>query len=310
MRTIVKKSRQYANLFCPPRDKDDRKIDEKRRLEGFAYLYIMAWTTSQIVGFLVLFIIFLFSDYNYFMQNEDCCNATSYLNDNNNFPNTDCGMKSCLLYDHVFDGDIDLIQARPREPQHGHYSYIFEYNDSQYCCNLSENNDQCCSKLSFGSSCGAVMWVCGFSAVCSMVMVQVILSGFYSFSSRNKSWLVILSTLLAVLLRVILFFFIFYIFFGFMFSFIFFWVPMMYCDNQYAFAWWKFGYWYMKFFFQKTNDVWTKGITQWDYHMDMDAMVGCHSVYAFGVDLLFSSLYVWLNRIKKGYYLDLTFFDL
>jgi len=317
MRQLVARSRVLANRLCPPRKKDGIVGEDRRRLEGFAYLYVMIWTTIQIFGFLVLFIFFLFSDYNYFMTLEDCCEATTYLESNDGVPLESCSNKACQLYDFIWDGSTSLFDNRPRSPYDGRYSKIFEYNDKKYCCNLSESDPECCDFMPFGSSCGAVMWVSGFSAVCSMLMVQVILSGFYSYSSRRSSWYVVGMTIPAVVLRVLLFLIVFYVFWGFMFAFIFFWAPAMYCDNPYGYDWWKFGYWYMKFFFEHIGDVFLKGFTAWDGHMDMDALVGCHAVYAYSVDLFFALFYVCFNNFgkksansDKKFYLDLTFFDL
>jgi len=317
MRQVVARSRVLANHLCPPRKKDGIVGEDRRRLEGFAYLYIMTWATLQIFGFLVLFIMFLFSKYNYFMTLKDCCTATDYI-DSGGVPLESCSNKACKLYDFIWDGTTSILDDRPRSPKNGPYSIIFEYNDEQYCCNLSESDEQCCDFIPFGSSCGAVMWVSGFSAVCGMLMVQIVLSGIYSYSSRRNAWYVVGMTVPAVLIRVILFLIVFYVFWGFMFAFIFFWAPVMYCDNPYGYDWWKFGFWYMKYFFEHIHDVFQKGVTGWDFHMDMDAMVGCHSVYAFVVDLLFSLYYaIFCNNtkrnaetLKKNFYLDLTFFDL
>ena len=76
-------------------------------------------------------------------------------------------------------------------------------------------------------SCGAVMWVSGFAAVCSVLMTQVINQGVYSFTSRRNSIWVVLTVPLVMIFRLFLFFLLFYFFFGFMFVFLFFWVPMV-----------------------------------------------------------------------------------
>jgi len=146
----------------------------------------------------------------------------------------------------------------------------------------------------------------------AMFMTQVVLQGFYSFSSRRNAWYVPAVVIPTLLLRLVLFVVMFYILFGFMFSFIFFWVAMYYCDNPYAFEWYKFGAYYMYYFFKHIESVFRLGFSRWNGQMDMDALVGAHTIYAFFTDLIFGLVYVVLNRQQDpiGKYFDLTFFDL
>ena len=81
--------------------------------------------------------------------------------------------------------------------------------------------------MPYGAECAAIMWVCGFAAVCAMLMTQVMLQGFYSFCSRRGPLWTVVSVIGGMFLRLALFFLLFYFFFGFMFLFIFFWVPMV-----------------------------------------------------------------------------------
>ena len=153
----------------------------------------------------------------------------------------------------------------------------------------------------------------GFSAVCAMLMTQVTLQGFYSFMSRRGSFYTVLSVVAGTMLRLLLFISMFYFFFGFMFIFLFFWVPMMYCDNPYAYEWWKFGYLYVYYFFDNFAWMVQNGLTQWDGNMDFDTCIATHMSLSMMVDFVMALMYVCLSRIKDNRgqpYFHLTFFKL
>ena len=157
------------------------------------------------------------------------------------------------------------------------------------------------------------MWATGFAAVCGMLMTQVMLQGFYSFCSRRGSHFTVISVFIGIFLRLIIFCILFYFFFTFLFTFIFFWVPMLLCDNPYAYNWWKFGFAYVYYFFENFAWVLANGFTEWDGNMDLDTLIATHTSCSVLVDLLFALSYIGLSRIKdnKGQpYFHLTFFRL
>jgi len=281
----------------------------------------LIWTAVQLALFVGIMMIFYFSGSNYFMQTEDCCEATEYLTrTNNELPLKDCSNLACPLRlgseksDYtLFSGSDAISDDRPRRPLNGKYSHVFAYQQEYWCCNLDAQSNQCCNGLEYGISCYALATMAGFSAVCAMLMTQVTLQGFYSFMSRRSSCHTLLSVFIGTMLRLVFFTILFYFFFGFMFIFCFFWVPMIFCDNPYAYEWWKFGYLYVYYFFE--NFVWmlTNGLTEWDGNMDFDTVIATHMTLSVMVDFLMAMLYVCLSRIKddKGQvYFHLTFFRL
>eukprot|EP01084_Bolivina_argentea_P198263 339553_1 len=150
---------------------EDRKLNT--RLEGFAYLYMMIWTFVQGAIWVILMILFYLSQDNYFMQDADCCTATEFLTRNiNNLPLKDCSNKACAFtghhYEEIFSGSWAIWDELPRVPKDGDYSHVFQYQQQWWCCNFDASTDECCNKLPFGSSCAAIMWLAGFSAVCAM----------------------------------------------------------------------------------------------------------------------------------------------
>jgi len=315
MASPLKFLKEVAKRLCPKRTKDELdKMDQnlKHRLRGFAFGYAMIWALVQIIGFVVLLFVFVSSPSNEFMYTKTCCNATISLSDQFGKPLGDCSQNACRLYDFTFSGSYALVQHRPRYPTAGSASKIFEINSQQWCCNLAETSQTCCDNLPISFSCGCTGWVSTFSAIVAMFMTQVVLQGFYSFSARRSAWFVMGMSIPVLLLRLFLFVVMFYILWGFLFSFIFFWVAMYYCDNPYVFRWYKFGAYYMYYFFVHIERVFRLGFTRWNGKMDMDALVGAHTVYAFIVDFVFGLVYAVLNTQKDamGKFFDLTFFDL
>jgi len=324
LRNIIEEAQSLANKCCPlpskytqlttSRAAEDIRLNQ--RLEGFSYLYMIIWTFIQLVIFVILMILFYGSKENYFMRDKDCCKAQEYLTrTNNDLPLKDCSNQACPFenYGNIFSGALALNDNRPRTPHNGDFSQVFQYQQQWWCCNLDANTDECCNKLPYGPSCGAIMWFCGFSAVCAMLMTQVTLQGFYSFCSRRNAYWTLLSVIPGMLLRLLLFFLLFYFFFGFMFIFIFFWIPMMICDNPYAFEWWKFGYLYVYFWFENLGWILSNGFTHWDGNMDFDTLIATHTSLSVLVDAFFAIIYVLLSKIKdnKGQpYFHLTFFKL
>merc|ERR1712087_558891 len=136
-----------------------------------------------------------------------------------------------------------------------------------WCCNLHASETECCASLPWGWACGMVMWMCGFASICSMVMTQVVLQGFYSFTARRNALFAALSTFIGVFMRLCMFEIMFHTFFGFCFVFLHFWYPMIQCDNPHAYKWWEFGYEYFYHFFVTINHLITYGVTEWDGYM-------------------------------------------
>ncbi len=181
-------------------------------------------------------------------------------------------------------------------------------------------------------SCASLMWLAGFSGVCSMLMTQVVLAGFYSFLSRRSPFFTIFGIVPAALFRMLFFCVTFYIFFGFMFCFIFFWVAMMICDNPHALSrlslslspflpsifsindrydWYQFGYLYPRHFIEFWDHV--ASAHHWDGNMDVDAFVGFHTGFSLLIDIIFVTIYIFMSFVKddrKVPYLQLSFFDL
>jgi len=312
IRNLFDKFQVYANTYFPARDKKEVSPELQKRLEGFSYLYNIIWLSLQVTGWLILLIIFLFSKYNVFMQTADCCTADQYLFDNTgSIPLEDCSTATCKLYDFVWSGSYTLVQERPRKPVDGRHSLIYNYNDEQWCCNLSGTSDECCDFLPWRGSCAAVMWVSGFSVVVGMLMTQVILLGFYAYSARRGEYYVLGAAFFGVFLRLILFFFTYYLFLGFMFIFLFFWLAMVWCDNPYSYIWYKFGAFYVEYFFIHARYVFHHGFA-WDHHVNVNSFIGLSTVFSFYCDMFFAGLYCFLTKRKdkKGQYLDLTYFDL
>lgn len=315
MSSLVKKFNSFTKLLCPKRTKEEiEKMDTnlRNRLRGFAFGYAIIWALVQIIGFVALMFVFVFSSYNEFMYTKTCCTANILMMDDYGKPLEDCGQKACRLYDFSFSGSYSLIQDRPRYPFDGPTSRVFEINSQKWCCNLAETSDTCCDYLPIRVGCGCVGWMSTFSAIVAMFMTQVVLQGFYSFCARRSAWWVVIMSGPVLLLRLLLFVIMFYILWGFMFSFLFFWVAMYYCDNPYVFKWYKFGAYYSYYFFSHIERVFRLGFTRWNGELDMDALVGAHTVYAFITDFIFGLGYVLLNRQQDplGKYFDLTFFDL
>lgn len=277
---------------------------------------MIIWTFFQILVFVCLLVAFYSSTNNYFMRDYDTCYATDVLTRaNNDLPLKECANKACLFHNYtVFSGSIwGMNDDRPRDPRDGAKSMVFEYDQQWWCCNYDATSTECKSKLPYGAACGAIMWVAGFSAVCAMLMTQVTLQGFYSFCSRRSALWTVISVIGGIFLRLTIFVTLFYFFFGFMFAFIFFWIPMLLCDNPYAFQWWKFGYLYVYYFFENFAWIISNGFTKWDGNMDFDTMIATHSSLAMMIDFLFALVYIALSKIKdhKGQpYCHLTFFKL
>jgi len=302
-----------AKALAESYTKQDMKL--KARLSGFSFLYTMIWVGAQMTIYVCLFILFLLSEKNPYMKDEDCCTADTYLERNgNDLPYADCPTQSCQLYDFEFDGTgKQLGDYRPRDPEDGEYSSIFANQGTQWCCNLHATDTECCSKLGWGWTCGCIMWMCGFASICSMVMSQVILQGFYSFTARRNPINVALSTFAGIFMRLFLFQIMYHLFGVFCFLFLHFWYPMIQCDNPHALKWWEFGYEYFYHFFASIGWVATHGFTEWDGYMDLDTFISTHATMAFVTDLAFAIIYAPLYKIKDQQhrpYLHLSFFKL
>jgi len=323
LRKIVSGCSAAANKCCPlphlsraladSTQKEDLKLAS--RLAGFSYLYTMIWVAVQMVIFVFLFILFLMSEKNPYMKDTDCCESNRYLTrENNNLPFESCPTASCQLYDFVYDGSgYQLGDQRPREPKDGEFSEIFTYGGGKWCCNLHATETECCSALPWGWACGCIMWMCGFASICSMVMTQVILQGFYSFCSRRNSLFTMLAAMPGLIMRLFLFEIMYHTFGVFCFLFLHFWFPMIRCDNPHAEEWWAFGYSYFYHFFASIDWVLTHGFTEWDGYFDLDTFISTHCSLAFAADFFFGLLYFILSKIKDEQhrpYLHLTFFKL
>lgn len=81
-----------------------------------------------------------------------------------------------------------------------------------------------------------------------------------------------------------------------------------------SFDWFKFGAYYVYFFYDNMVWVLTKGVTEWDGYWDMDTMVGTHIVFATIVDVAFSTAHFFLipvlrNKNDKKLF-DMAFFQM
>merc|ERR1719464_112294 len=279
---------------------------------------MIIWTLVQLLIFVVLMVLFILSPSNPFMKESDCCTADQSLTRaGNDLPLRDCANLACSFesfgYPVEANSNAWLFQDLPQNPLDGEASTLFEYGGEMWCCNLSANDESCCSHLPYGAACGAVMWMSGFAAVCGMIMTQVVLQGFYSFCSRRSAWWTTVSVVLGMGLRLIVFVTLFYFFWGFMFAFLFFFYPMLQCDNQHAFDWWRFGYLYVYYWFDNFGWIIQHGLTEWDGEMDFDTLIATHTSLAVIADGVFALIYVLLSKIKdsKGQaYFHLTWFKL
>lgn len=157
LRNIVEEAQSVANKCCPLPEKvkqlatsanpEDKKLNT--RLEGFAYLYMIIWTFIQLVIFVSLMVAFYLSQDNWFMRHSDCCQATQYLTrTNNDLPLKDCANLACPLsqantkfadhYQTIFDSSRSLTDQRPREPQNGAFSTLFQH-EQQWVCYIINN---------------------------------------------------------------------------------------------------------------------------------------------------------------------------
>jgi hypothetical protein len=314
MDVVLREAVARIDRVCPPQKK--AVGETKTQLESYAYLYNMAWSGFQLAGFIIILFIFLISPDNEFNITEKCCTAQpdEVLRDELGVPRKICSQASCQLYNGLYDGERDFFQKRPRRPQDGDHSSIFEWDGGRWCCNLSKSETECCDRQPWGAMCTACMWVAAFSAICAMVMTQTVLQGIYSFSARLQPWHPILTVFPVAVLRTLMFFAIFYIFWGFMFCFIFFWVPMFYCDNPHAFRYYRLGYRYLYWWFVHFGDVFAQGASEpWDGKIDSASFVGSHSIFSICCDFIFTVAYFFLNKTKdkqNNSYINLCYFDL
>lgn len=146
MRRVVSGASALAGRCCPlpgifrtlenAESEDDKKL--VTRLNGMSFLFTMIWVGTQMAVYVFLFIIFLMSEKNPFMQEEDCCTANVLLSrTNNDLPLSTCPTESCMLYNFEWTGgSYSINDERPRIADDGSFSAMFSHNGQTVCVHV------------------------------------------------------------------------------------------------------------------------------------------------------------------------------
>lgn len=116
--------------LCPKVELDDDVYDrdDKDLIVAYSNVFVMIWTFVQVSVFLFFLILFLNSPKNEFMQTEDSCEALEPIYQENGLPLEACSQNACQMYSFTWNGGWGFRDDRPRKPQNGETSSLFEYD--------------------------------------------------------------------------------------------------------------------------------------------------------------------------------------
>ena len=128
-RQFKKQTSAIRRKLCPKLDlEQEYEEDDIDLIHAYANIFVIVWTFVQVLIFVFFITLFLASPKNEFMQTVDCCNSTQPIYDDTGFPLESCSQNSCKLYEHVWLGGWNWGDDRPRKPEDGATSTLFDYD--------------------------------------------------------------------------------------------------------------------------------------------------------------------------------------